>query len=146
VETTLAREEARSRAHRAARFLAEDPRVVLVYLFGSTVHGGAPLVRDVDLGVSTSPPLDLGELLALRADVVAAAGGPVDLTSLDHASIVLAHEIADSGECLFARDPDAEVAFVTRARSRYWDFKPFLDEQWRLLGERLRERNVGPSA
>lgn len=116
-----------------------------MYLFGSTAHGEAPLVRDVDIAISTRPRIDLTELLRLRADVVFAAGGSVDLVSLDGASVVLAHEIADTGECLFARDPDAEVEFVTRARSRYWDFKPFLDEQWRLLGERLRERTGGSS-
>jgi predicted nucleotidyltransferase len=144
MEATLTREEARSRAERATRFLEADPRVVLVYLFGSTVHGEAPLVRDVDLAISTRPQIDGAELHRLRADVVAAVGGAVDLVSLDGAPVVLAHEVADSGQCLFARDPDAEVEFVTRSRARYWDFKPFLDEQWRLLGERLRERLGGP--
>jgi predicted nucleotidyltransferase len=146
MKVTLTREEARSRALRAARFLEADPRVILVYLFGSTVHGRAPLVRDVDVAISTRPRLDTAELHRLRADVVLAVGGSVDLVSLDGAPVVLAHEVADTGECLFARDPDAEVEFVTRARSRYWDFKPFLDEQWRLLGERLRERVGGPSS
>jgi predicted nucleotidyltransferase len=145
MEVNLAREEAVSRARRAARFLAKDPRIQLVYLFGSTVHGEAPRVRDVDLAISTNPVLQGMELFALRADVVSAVGGPVDLISLDDASVVLAHEIADSGECLFTRTPDAEVEFVTRARARYWDFKPYLDEQWRLLGERLRERDGGSS-
>jgi hypothetical protein len=45
---------------------------------------------------------------------------------------------------LFARDPDVETDFVTRARARYWDFKPYRDVQWRLAGERLAERRVGP--
>ena len=145
MEAALTREGARSRAQRAARFLAEDSRIDLVYLFGSTAHGESPRVRDVDLAISTTPGLEATDLFALRADVASAAGGPVDLISLNDASVVLAHEVADSGECLFARTPDAEVDFVTRARARYWDFKPYLDEQWRLLGERLRERGVGPS-
>src|SRR4030095_10817216 len=133
MEVALAREEARSRARRAARFLAEDPRILLVYLFGSTVHGEAPRVRDVDLAISTRPALEGPDLFALRAD-----GVPVDLISLNGASVVLAHEVADSGECLFARTTDAEVDFVTQARARYWDFKPYLDEQWRLLRGRRR--------
>lgn len=140
---SLSHERARARAVRAARFLADDPRVSLVYLFGSTVHGEAPSVRDVDLAIWTEPPLDSASVFALRADAVAVAGGSVDLVSLNDASVVLAHEVADTGECLFARTPDAEVEFVTRARSRYWDFRPYLDEQWRLLGERLKERNLG---
>lgn len=59
------------------------------------------------------------------ADLVLGVGGEIDLVSLNEASIVLAREVADSGDCLYASDADAEVEFVTRARSRYWDFKPF---------------------
>jgi hypothetical protein len=77
---------------------------------------------------------------------MAATGAPIDLVSLNDASVVLAWEVADSGRCLYARDPDAEIGFVTRARARYWDFKPFLDQQWRLTAERLEERRRGAQA
>jgi hypothetical protein len=87
----------------------------------------------------------LDELMRLRADAVAAAGVPIDLVALDGAGVVLAWEVAETGRCLFARDADDEVAFVTRARARYWDFKPFLETQWRLAGERLAERRRGPA-
>jgi predicted nucleotidyltransferase len=114
----------------------------LVFLFGSSADEERTEVRDIDLAVLSQPPLALDELMRLRADAVAAAGGlPVDLVSLNDASIVLAHEVADTGRCLYARSPDAETDFVVRARARYWDFKPFLDEQWRLTGERLAERS-----
>jgi hypothetical protein len=33
--------------------------------------------------------------------------------------------------------------FAIRARARYWDFKPFRDEQRRLAGARLEERRRG---
>lgn len=82
----------------------------------------------------------------MRADLVLAVGAEIDLVSLNDAPVVLAWEVADSGCCLYASDPDAEVEFVTRARSRYWDFKPFLDEQWRLAGQRLEERQRGPAS
>jgi hypothetical protein len=100
-------------------------------------------VRDVDLAIACSPRLTLVDLMRLRADAVAVAGMPVDLIDLADAGVVLAWEVAETGRCLFGRDPDDEVAFVTRARSRYWDFKPFLEEQWRLAGERLDERHRG---
>ena len=136
-------EEARRCALRAAQHLARDPHVRLVYLFGSAADPSRTTVRDVDLAVLTDPPLAQDELLRLRADVVLAVGGEIDLVSLNDASVVLAWEVADSGDCLYASDPDTEVAFVTRARARYWDFKPFLDEQWRLAGQRLEERQRG---
>ena len=133
--------DARERADRATRLLAADPRVRLVYLFGSAAQQGRQEVRDVDLGALTNPALSLDELMNLRADLASAA--PIDLVSLNHASIVLAHEIVESGICLYARTSDAQTEFVTRARARYWDFKPYREEQWRLAGERLEERRLG---
>jgi hypothetical protein len=100
-------------------------------------------VRDLDLALSCVAPLTMSELLRLQADAVAVARMPVDLIDLDGAGVVLAWEVAESGRCLFARDPDDEIAFITRARARFWDFKPFLEEQWRLAGERLEERRRG---
>jgi hypothetical protein len=93
--------------------------------------------------VLTPPALPLDELMRLRADLVNETRAPIDLVSLNDASIVLAHEVADSGRCLYTSTPDAEVDFVTRARTRYWDFKPYRDAQWRLAGERLAERRRG---
>ena len=78
-----------------------------------------------------------------RADLVAATGSAIDLVSLNDASIVLAHEVVEGGVGLFARAPDIETNFVLRTRARYWDFRPYRDEQWRLAGERAAERRRG---
>lgn len=142
----LTGDAARAAAARAARRLAAEPSVRLVYLFGSAADPRRATVRDVDLAVLCRPRLDLEALLRLRADAVAAAGAPVDLVSLNDAGVVLAWEVAETGRCLFARDDDDEVGFVTRARARYWDFRPFLEAQWQLAGERLAERVRGPAA
>lgn len=144
--TRLDPETARELAGHAASRLGRDPRVRLVYLFGSAVDPDVPGVRDVDLAIWSEPPLSTRELLELRADAVLAAGGPIDLVSLNRASILLAWEVAESGVCLYAQPAEAEVEFVTRARSRYWDFKPFLEVQWRHAGERLEERRRGAQA
>lgn len=139
----LTAQEARRHGQHAARLLARDPRIGLVYLFGSAAAAGGARVRDVDLAVLADPPLSLDELTRLRADLVSATGLGIDLVSLNDAPIVLAHEVVETGLCLYARTPDLETAFVTRARARYWDFKPYRDEQWRLAGERLAERRHG---
>jgi predicted nucleotidyltransferase len=131
------------RLARAIDLLVRDPRVRLVYLFGSTADPGRPGARDVDLAVLTDPPLTLDELTQRRADLIADTGLPLDLVSLHDASVVLAFEVAETGRCLYASTPDVEVEFVTRARARYWDFKPYRDEQWRLTAERLAERAGG---
>ena len=135
--------DALAHAERAAGFLARDPRVLLVYVFCSAVAPDRPEARDVDLAVLTNAALSFDDLMRLRADLVDVTRAPIDLVSLNDASIVLAHEVADSGRCLYARTPEIEVDFVTRARARYWDFKPYRDAQWRLAGERLAERQRG---
>jgi predicted nucleotidyltransferase len=138
----LAPFEALELARQAARRLAEDQRVVLVYLFGSAL-GESEAARDVDLAILTAPALELDELLRLRADLVGAIGAPVDLISLNDASIVLAHEVTESRRCLFARDPHADTDLVTRTRARWWDWAPYRAARWRLAGERLEERSRG---
>jgi predicted nucleotidyltransferase len=116
-----------------------------VYLFGSAASPDQPGARDVDVAILTEPVLSLDELMRLRADLVSSTGAPIDLVSLNDASIVLAHEVVESGRCLHASSPDVETDFVVRARARYWDFKPYREEQWRLAGERL-ERRRGAQA
>lgn len=146
-KATLSLLDAQERAAAATRHLAEDQRVRLVFLFGSTAAHDRSFVGDVDLGILTRPALTLRQLLALRAEVAADAGSGLDLVSLNEAPVVLAWEVVEHGECLYAADPAEQLEFVTRARSRYWDFKPFLETQWRLAGRRIEERlRRGPQA
>jgi len=139
----LSAPDARRRAEESARLLARDPRVLLVYLFGSAAQPGRGRARDLDLAVMSEPRFTVEELLKRRAELVSATGASIDLVSLNDASIVLAHEVVESGRCLYAQRPEIETDFVTRARARYWDFKPFREEQWRLAGARLEERRSG---
>lgn len=138
--------EARERAERAARLLAQRPEVRLVYLFGSAADDDVDLVRDVDLAVLSEPPMSFGELLRLRADLVAEVGEPLDLVSLNDAPILFARQVVDHGRCLYADRPQTEVDFVVRARARYWDFKPLIEESWRLIAERRKARSLGSQA
>ncbi len=138
-------EEARATAERAARHLATDRRVRLVYLFGSAADVSPPEgVGDIDLAILTAPPLDLEERLRLGADLGEFAGPGLELVSLNEAPVVLAHEVAAHGRCLYADPPEAETDFVLRARARHRDFRPYLERQWRLAGERLEGRLRGP--
>lgn len=141
----LTPETARARAERASRALAADPRVQLVFLFGSAADPAREAVGDVDLAVLTQPALSLRERMSLAADATLAAGGEVEVVFLDDAPVVLAREVADTGLCLYAASPDLDVEFITSARMRYLDFKYLLDEQWRLAGERLLSRRHGPA-
>ncbi len=140
----LSAEEARLRAERAGRFLAADPRVKLVFLFGSAADPDRRTVGDVDLAILTDQRLGLYDLLDLKADVAQSAGGEVDLVPLNDASVVLAREISVTGRCLHADPPERELEFRTRANMEYRDFKWYLDRQWKTLGERLEARHGLP--
>ncbi|HSF43852.1 MAG TPA: nucleotidyltransferase domain-containing protein [Thermoanaerobaculia bacterium] len=139
--TRIPLDVARERAERAARFLAADPRVKLVFFFGSAADPDRKIpVRDVDLAILTDPPLGLWELLRLGERTAFAVEGDIDLVSLNEAGVVLAREVANTGRCLYTDPPELETDFVCRARMRYLDFKYYLDEQWKISGERLEER------
>lgn len=137
----IPKEAAWALAERAARFLAADPRVRLVFLFGSTVDPDRPFVRDVDLAVLTNP-MDFWDLMRLQAQTSLAAHGDFDLVWLNEAPPVLAREVT-FGKCLYADPPELETEFVTRAQMKYLDWKWYLHEQYRISGERLEERLRG---
>lgn len=137
-------EEARERAERAARFLAADPRVKLIFLFGSAAVPDRKIpVRDVDLAILMEPPLEFWDFLNFRARAVEAAGGEIDLVPLNKAGVVLAHEVAETGICLHSDPPERADEFVSQAIMRYLDFKYYLNQQWKIMGERLEERLHG---
>lgn len=143
----ISRQAAREGAERAARALAEEQSVRLVFLFGSATAADGPAeVRDADLAVLTYPPPEPDTWRLLEARAQRAARIPMDLIPLHRASIVLAREVAVTGVCLFARTPEEEIDFVVEANRRYLDFKPFLEEQWQLSGERAARRAHGHPA
>lgn len=130
---------------RVTGILSADPRVRLVYVFGSAARSGATEPRDLDLAISSRPPIEFAELLRLQGRLQEASRGiPVDLVSLDEAPIVLAHEIVEGGRCLYARSPDDETELVTRTRMRWFDWLPVRERQWQASAERLEER-LGPA-
>jgi predicted nucleotidyltransferase len=125
---------------RAIEVLAAEPRVRVVYLFGSAARPGATRPRDLDLAVSARPALTLPELLQLQGRLQEALRCELDLVSFDGAPIVLAHEIIEGGRCLYARSPDDETELVTRTRMRWWDWLPVREQQWQASAERLEGR------
>jgi predicted nucleotidyltransferase len=125
---------------RLVAILAAEPRVRVAFVFGSATREGSIAPRDLDLAVSAQPPLSLAELLQLQGRLQEQASLAVDLVSFDEAPIVLAHEIVESGRCIYARSPDDETDLVTRTRMRWWDWMPVRERQWKASGERLEKR------
>lgn len=120
-------QKARTSARRAADALGRDPRVRLVFLFGSAADESRPAVGDVDLAVLTDPPVSFDERLRLQSKAEQAAGMDLDLVLLHEASVVLAREVALTGVCLYEQSEGLETEWRVRAQMAYLDFKPYLE-------------------
>jgi len=75
-KATLTPAEARRAAGHAAELLARDRRILLVYVFGSTLDTRRARVGDVDLGVLAEPPRSLDDLTRRQADLRQATESP----------------------------------------------------------------------
>jgi predicted nucleotidyltransferase len=107
---------------RAAERLANDPRVLAVWAFGSQATGTAGPSSDVDIAVLLDRTLDLTEELRLRAVVVdVLRRDDVDLVVLNQAPPLLRYEVLAQGRLLLAPDPDAVHEFEERALREYFD-------------------------
>ena len=122
---------------RAAARLAEDPRVLAVYGFGSRLYADAVgPSSDVDLAVLMGRRLSLAEELNLRAAVVEELRcDDIDLVVLDQAPPLLRYEVVAAGRRLFTRDERAAEAFEERTYREYFDTAHLRAVQRQLLRE-----------
>lgn len=103
-----------------ADVFAQESRVVLAVLFGSSKDGTVRPGSDVDIGVLLSPALSPVEFFEFYVEMTSRLHSIVelDLVDLNHAGSILAFE-ALSGHRLFVRDPDAVAAFSSQTARQY---------------------------
>jgi predicted nucleotidyltransferase len=108
-----------------------DPRVSLVYVFGSRAQGDPGPMSDLDLAVLLTRTAPVAALRAELAHEFSAFsnGFPVDLIILNHASIELAFSVVSQGKVLFERSLAERVEYEADVLSRYGDYLPFLRAQ-----------------
>jgi predicted nucleotidyltransferase len=119
--------------------LTHDPRVQLVYAFGSAASRSAGPLSDVDIAVLLGARLDWDAERELRGRLDAAVPG-VDLVILNEPPPALRFEIITSGRSLFVRDPRERAEFEILSLSRFLDFQPVRRIQREYLRARLEER------
>ncbi len=124
---------------RVVELLAADPRVRLVYGFGSAASGVAGPLSDVDVAALLDAPLDWDAERELRGRVGALVPR-IDLVILNGAPPALRFEIVTSGRCLLARDPREQAEFEIVSLSRFLDFQPVRRVQQEYLRARVEER------
>ncbi|MCD6094080.1 MAG: nucleotidyltransferase domain-containing protein [Candidatus Omnitrophica bacterium] len=123
--------------------LSRDADVLFAYLFGSLAEDREYSESDIDIAVYLkSGAMEyflkkdkqiLGELaLCLHRD-------DVDLHILNVTPLLLQFEIISQGKIIFCRDEQARVDFETDVLYRYFDMKPFFDEQRELTMQAIKE-------
>lgn len=110
-----------------AAVLRQEPSVAYAIVFGSSARGTSHRNSDLDVAVGLTRRLDVRQLGDLIGRLESASGCPVDLVSMDEASIALAYRIFRDGVVIFERDRPALVERKARAVLEYLDFKPIED-------------------
>lgn len=111
------------------------PDLRAVWLFGSRARGDAMADSDWDLALLGRDTLDGLTLLDALHEVETFCGGSVDLVDLRRASDVLAVQVLDEGQLIWAASEVEAELFLLHAWSDHLDF---------LEGEAMRERTMGP--
>jgi len=124
---------------RVVELLKADPRVRLVYAFGSAASGVTGPLSDVDVAVLLDAPLAWDAERELRGRLGMLVPR-LDLVILNEASPALRFEVVTSGRCLLARDAREQAEFEIVSLSRFLDFQPVRRVQQEYLRARLEER------
>jgi len=127
--------------------LAEQPDIVVAYLFGSVARGQANTMSDVDIAILLQKGLDEETMLARQLAILVAleemADREVQVTILNRASPFFTYQVIKEGMRLYERDKAERVEFEVRAMKEYFDVQPMLEFQNRALIQRIKETGLG---
>lgn len=128
-------------------YLAQQPAIVLAYLFGSVARGQATPLSDIDIAILLDASLDEAQRLNTHLDIAVAVaellGEKAQVTLLNNAPPFLAYNVIRDGILLYKRTEAERVAFVVRTMKLYFDFKPALEFHQQKLLERIEEHGLG---
>lgn len=123
------------------RQILEEGGIDVAYLFGSRANRRARRDSDADVAVLAAGHLGLLERGLLADRLAWAFDAPdVDLVVLDEASLELRGHVVQEGKLLYSRDEPRRVAFETRTRSEWFDYRPTLQAHTRRWLRQLAEK------
>lgn len=99
--------------------LARFPEAFAIYVYGSRATGKPARHSDLDLALLLPHDAAAWDKLTVTDELSRALGVEVDVVDLDRASDVLRHEVLETGQLLYARDPDRLLAWEGTAITRY---------------------------
>jgi predicted nucleotidyltransferase len=120
---------------KALDFLADDPDLLLVIVFGSTVDGSHRPDSDIDVAVYANNRLIPRKRQQLADDIAVSTGRTVDLIDLRTANGALLRRILHTGQIVLSKEPGILGILSERLLDWQEDFEPQLNE---LLATRIR--------
>lgn len=128
-------------------YLASQPGVAAAYLFGSLAQGMAMPHSDIGVAIlllpSTAELYLATRRLQLIAELEPFANRQVDVVVLNHAPLLLRHQVLLHGRRLYEGNCYERVEFEVRTHQLFNDVRPMLDYFNRDLLEKIREGKFG---
>ena len=121
--------------------------VDVLYVYGSRAGGRISSLSDIDLAVLVSGSVEKRELLDIRLQMIGEATSvlktdEVDLQILNDIPVQAQYSILKNKRVLYCRDEFIRAEFEAGVVTRYLDFKPFLDDHYRAMYQRIEDRAI----
>lgn len=120
-------EMAQSSIARALDFLADDPDLLLVMIFGSMADGNPQIGSDIDVAVYPKKKLSSQQRQKISDQIACATGRTVDLADLTDADGALLRQILRKGRIVFSKQTGVLGHLSERLLGWQEDFEPQLN-------------------
>lgn len=120
-------EMAQSSIARALDFLADDPDLLLVMIFGSMADGNPQIGSDIDVAVYPKKKLSSQQRQKISDQIACATGRTVDLVDLTDADGALLRQILGKGRIVFSKQTGVLGHLSERLLGWQEDFEPQLN-------------------
>jgi len=127
-------------------YLQRRTEIAAAYLFGSVAAGKAHKFSDVDVALLLAAGVDSNQAWDIRleamAEAEAAFGRRADVAMLHEVGTLLKFQVIHRGKRIFERDRKVRIRFEVEARTEYFDYKPYLDQQHREFRRQLKMKGL----
>lgn len=120
-------ERGQSSIARALDFLADDPNLLLVMIFGSMADGNPQIGSDIDVAVYPKKKLSSQQRQKISDQIACATGRTVDLVDLTDADGALLRQILRKGRIVFSKQTGVLGHLSERLLGWQEDFEPQLN-------------------
>jgi len=109
--------------------LRKNPKVLIVYLFGSLAKDKGTKESDLDLAIYTTKDFSWDDYYDLYGELtIKLRSDRLDLIWLNMANPILQFEVIKHGKVLFYRDVDILNDYELKAKKNYYDYVIYLEK------------------